>query len=169
MLFRSWRNSTNGQIALWYLDANASYQSGGMLSESQVFANETSINTDLNGDAIIGSPFASVETQGNASLLRRSDGQAVVQVGSNRYPVASPFNLGVGDSKTTWQMLAAKTVAGQNQILCRNNSGNYLHLWSLNGSWGWQSSYGEINPFSPLALSLETNLQVDLNGNGVIG
>ena len=83
--------------------------------------------------------------------------------------MSSPFGLGVGDSSSTWQMLAAETVAGQNQILWRNNVGNYFHVWTLNSSWSWQSSSGNINPGTPAALGLETNFQLDLNGNGVIG
>jgi putative component of toxin-antitoxin plasmid stabilization module len=164
-----WRNTTTQQVALWNLDASGSYQSGGFLSDAQVYSNETSLNADLNNDTVIGSPFTNVENQGNASLLRRPDGMAVVQVGSNRYPVTSPFNLGVGDRTSTWQMLAAENIAGQPQILWRNNPANFLHLWSLDSSWSWQSSYGEISPFSPLAVGLENNFQIDLNGNGVIG
>jgi hypothetical protein len=109
-------------------------------------------------------------SQGNATLLRRnSDGMAVVQVGSTRYAVSSPFGLGTGDSTTTWQMLAAETVEGKNQIAWRNNSGNFLHVWSLDAGWNWQASSGNINPSSPEALALETSFQNDFNGNGVIG
>jgi hypothetical protein len=66
-------------------------------------------------------------------------------------------------------MLAAETVGGENQILWRNNPGNFLHVWTLDSSWNWQSSSGNFAPTSATALGLETNFQVDLNGNGVIG
>jgi hypothetical protein len=66
-------------------------------------------------------------------------------------------------------MLAAETVGGQNQILLRNNPGNVLQAWNLNSAWSWQSSSSNINPFSAAALGLETSLQVDANGDGVIG
>jgi ELWxxDGT repeat protein len=165
-----WRNSGSGQVARWDLNGSGAYQTGALLSDSQVVASETSLSTDLNADAIIGPPFTSLESQGNATLLRRnSDGMAVVQVGSTHYAVSSPFGLGTGDSTTTWQMLAAETVAGKNQIAWRNNSGNFLHVWSLDAGWNWQSSAGNINPFSPEALALETSFQNDFNGNGVIG
>jgi hypothetical protein len=165
-----WRNSGSGQVARWDLNGSGAYQTGALLSDSQVVASETSLSTDLNADAIIGPPFTSLESQGNATLLRRnSDGMAVVRVGSTRYAVSSPFGLGSGDSTTTWQMLAAETVAGKNQIVWRNNSGNFLHVWSLDAGWNWQASSGNINPFSPEALALETSFQNDFNGNGVIG
>ena len=66
-------------------------------------------------------------------------------------------------------MRAAETIGEKNQILWRNNPGNFLHVWSLDASWSWQSSAGNISPASPEALGLETSFQIDLNGNGVIG
>jgi hypothetical protein len=140
-----------------------------MLSASQLISEEVAFNADLNGDSIIGSGTTAIEIQGNASLLRQRDGMAAVQVGSTLTPVSSPFGLGIGDSSSEWQMLAAETIAGQNQILWRNNLGNFYHLWNLNSSWAWQSSYGSINPSSAAALGLESSFQVDLNGNGIIG
>ena len=127
------------------------------------------IHADLNGDAIIGPSFSTIENNGNATLLRNSDGMAAVRVGSDLYTVASPFGLGTGDSSSEWQMRAAETIGEKNQILWRNNPGNFLHVWSLDASWSWQSSAGNISPASPEALGLETSFQIDLNGNGVIG
>jgi len=66
-------------------------------------------------------------------------------------------------------MLAADNVVGKIQIIWRNNPGNVLHVWSLDASWSWQSSAGNISPASPEALGLETSFQIDLNGNGGIG
>jgi serralysin len=127
------------------------------------------IHADLNADGIIGTGSTTIESQGNASLLRQSDGMAAVQVGGTLYAVSSPFGLGTGDASSEWQMLAAETVGLQNQILWRNNPGNFLHVWSLDASWSWQSSAGSISPSSPEALGLETSFQIDLNGNGLIG
>ena len=140
-----------------------------LLSNSQLIHEEAALNTDLNGDAIIGAPLTAIESQGNATLQRQSDGMAAVRVGSTLYPVSSPFGLGTGNTSSEWQMLAAETVAGQNQILWRNNPANFLHVWTLNSSWSWQSSAGNFAPSSAASLGLETSFQLDLNGNGMIG
>jgi hypothetical protein len=130
---------------------------------------EVAVNADLNGDLITGSPLTAIESQGNASLLRQSDGMAAVQIGSNLYSVTSPFGLGAGDASSEWQMLAAEIVGEQPQILWRNNPANFLHVWTLSSSWSWQSSSGNVSPLSSAALGLETSFALDLNGNGVIG
>jgi hypothetical protein len=51
-------------------------------------------------------------------------------------------------------MLAAETVGGQNQILWRNNPGNFLHLWNLDASWSWTGSSGAFSPSSPEGSTL---------------
>jgi ELWxxDGT repeat protein len=164
-----WRNSATGQTARWDLNSAATYQSGALLSASQLIAEEVAIHADLNADGIIGAGSTTIESQGNASLLRQSDGLAAVQMGGTLYAVSSPFGLGTGDASSEWQMLAAEAVQGQNQILWRNNPGNFLHLWNLDASWSWQSSSGNFAPSSAAALGLETSFQLDLNGNGLIG
>jgi serralysin len=164
-----WRNNSSGDTARWDLNASGAYQTGTLLTASQLINEEVAINADLSGDAIIGSAFTTLESKGGATLLRNSDGKAWVRVGSDLYTVASPFGLGTGDSTSTWQMLAAETIGEKNQILWRNNPGNFLHVWSLDASWSWQSSAGSISPSSPEALGLETSFQIDLNGNGLIG
>jgi 2',3'-cyclic-nucleotide 2'-phosphodiesterase (5'-nucleotidase family) len=164
-----WTNSASQQVARWSLDASGAYQTGSFLSTDQLYSEETSLNADLDGDFIIGAAFSAIESQGNTSLLRRNDGKAYVEAGGNRTAVQSPFNLGAGDSSSIWQLLAAETVEGTNQIAWRNNAQNFLHVWSLDAGWNWQASSGNINPFSPEALALETSFQNDFNGNGVIG
>ncbi|MFN7899476.1 MAG: hypothetical protein ACK5N0_07390, partial [Synechococcaceae cyanobacterium] len=164
-----WINDATQQAARWSLDASGAYQSGTFLSVDELYSEETSLSADLNGDAIIGMAFSTIESQGNTTLLRRNDGMAYVEAAGNRTAVQSPFNLGVGDTSSIWQMLSAETVAGTNQIAWRNNAENFLHVWSLDAGWNWQSSSGNINPFSAEALALETNFQSDFNGNGVIG
>jgi ELWxxDGT repeat protein len=149
-----WRNSATGQTARWDLNSAATYQSGALLSASQLIAEEVAIHADLNADGIIGTGSTAIESQGNASLLRQSDGLAAVQVGGTLYAVSSPFNLGTGSTSTEWQMLAAETVGLQNQILWRNNPGNFLHLWTLNSSWSWTGSSGAFSPFSPEGSTL---------------
>jgi hypothetical protein len=164
-----WRNLKSGEAARWQLDGSGRYQTGAFLSASELIAEEVGLQADLNGDAIIGPTSTTIESQGNASLLRQSDGLAAVRSHGSVDPVISPFGLGVGDASQEWQMLAAETVEGENQILWRNNLSNSLHVWTLNASWSWQSSSAMINPSTAAALGLETSFQIDLNGDRLIG
>ena len=94
------------------------------------------VGTILNDDTII-------EAQGNTKLLRRGDGMAFVEFGAaTRQQINSPGGANVGSDSSEWQMVAAETIAGTNQILWRNNIFNYLHLWNLDANWIWQSSSG---------------------------
>jgi hypothetical protein len=66
-------------------------------------------------------------------------------------------------------MVAADTIAGTNQILWRNNTYNFLHLWNLDTNWNWQSSSGSDGFISPRASELETGFRVDATRDGLIG
>jgi hypothetical protein len=66
-------------------------------------------------------------------------------------------------------MLAAETIAGTNQILWRNNTANFLHLWSLDTNWNWQSSSGSDGLDTPRAWELEVSFDVDANKDGITG
>ncbi|NCR66553.1 MAG: hypothetical protein GPJ15_07230, partial [Microcystis aeruginosa G11-06] len=68
-----------------------------------------------------------------------------------------------------WQTLAVETVNGVNQVLWKYNDGNYLHLWSLDNNWNWQSSTGWWGLNSSEAFTQETNFQQDFNGDNQIG
>ena len=92
-----WQNSASGQWARWEIDPRGNYNWGRFLSSDELYSDEASLNADLNGDAIIGAAFTTLESQCNASLLRRSDGLAFVGTSGYRFPVRSPFNFGTLD------------------------------------------------------------------------
>jgi len=166
-----WRNNDARVLHEWTMDSNWSWiGSGGFAGLDSLAAMdlETTYNLDANRDGLTGQTI-SLDSQGNAALLRRNDGKAYVEAAGVRDAVISPFGLGSGDASSEWQMLAAENVGGQNQILLRNNPGNVLQVWNLNSAWSWQSSSSNINPLSAAALGLETSFQVDANGDGVIG
>ena len=66
-------------------------------------------------------------------------------------------------------MLAAESVTGANKILFRYNPSNKLHIWNLDANWAWQSASGLIEPNSKDGFALESDFQLDLNGDSVIG
>jgi len=120
--------------------------------------------TILNDDSII-------ESAGNTSLLRRSDGFAFAQLAtSTPIQLSSPWGEPViGSITSPWQILAIETIAGVNKLLWRNNISNFLHTWILDANWNWQSSDGADAFNTHQAWSLEEQFQVDANKDGVIG
>jgi hypothetical protein len=124
---------------------------------------------DATRDGITGAPIT-LEAQGNTKLLKRGDGMAFVEFGAaTSQQINVPWGANVGSDSSEWQMVAAETIAGVNQILWRNNTANYLHLWSLDANWNWQSSSGADGFNTPRAWELETIFQVDATRDGSIG
>ncbi len=167
-----WRNNTSSFLHLWSLDANWNWQSSSgadAFNSPRASELETSFQIDATRDGVIGSPFTTIEAQGNTKLLKRGDGKAFVEVGGARQEITSPWGGTAGDNTSEWQMIAADTISGNNQILWRNNTSSFLHLWSLDANWNWQSSSGADAFNSPTASELETSFQIDATGDGIIG
>jgi hypothetical protein len=167
-----WRNNTYNVLHRWSLDANWTWQSSSgadPFNTTAAWDLETSFQVDATKDDIIGAPYTTLESQGNTKLLSRGDGQAFVEVGGVRQEINSPWGTPAGDNTSEWQMLAADTIAGTNQILWRNNTYSFLHRWILDANWTWQSSSGS-DPFNTAAAwDLETSFQVDATKDGIIG
>jgi hypothetical protein len=93
-------------------------------------------------------PYTPIEAFGNTKLVKDTTNKLYAQIGNN-----NPIAIKNGGTQITtniysgWQTLAAETVNGVNQVLWKYNDGNYLHLWSLDSNWNWQSSTGwwELN------------------------
>ncbi|TRU78329.1 MAG: hypothetical protein EWV47_02225, partial [Microcystis viridis Mv_BB_P_19951000_S68] len=113
---------------------------------------------------------ATIETFGNTKLVKDTTNKLYTQIGNN-----NPIAIKNGGTQITtdiysgWQTLAAETVNGVNQVLWKYNDGNYLHLWSLDNNWNWQSSTGWWGLNSPEAFTQETNFQQDFNSDNQIG
>ncbi|MEB3260403.1 MAG: bluetail domain-containing putative surface protein, partial [Cyanobacteriota bacterium] len=167
-----WRYNPTNALHLWTLDANWGWQaSGGLipLGTEEAWTLEERFQLDADGDQRVGAPFTTLDVSGNTLLLRRGDGQAVVEVAGQRQPVASPWNSGAGDDASAWTMLAAETLDGVNTILWRYSPTNALHLWTLDANWGWQASGGLIPLGTEEAWTLEERFQLDADGDGRLG
>jgi hypothetical protein len=168
-----WRNNTSNFLHTWSLDAIWTWQSSSgadPFNTPRAWELETIFQVDGNRDGITGAPFTTLEAQGDTKLLSRGDGKAFVEYGAGmRQEISSPWNSPVGNDSSEWQMVAAEMIAGTNQILWRNNTSNFLHTWSLDAIWTWQSSSGADGFNTPRAWELETNFQVDGNHDGIIG
>ena len=86
-----------------------------------------------------------------------------------RQEISSPWGVNVGSDSSEWQIVAAETLAGTNQILWRNNTYKFLHRWNLDANWNWQSSGGSDGFNTAAAWDLETSFQVDATRDGIIG
>ncbi|MDB9414783.1 hypothetical protein PN446_19935, partial [Microcystis aeruginosa CS-567/02] len=168
-----WKYNDGNYLHLWNLDSNWNWQSSTGwwgLNSSEAFTQETNFQQDFNGDGIIGSPYTPVEAFGNTKLVKDATNKLYAQIGDN-----NPTAIKIGATQITtniypgWQTLAAETVNGVNQVLWKYNDGNYLHLWSLDSNWNWQSSTGWWGLNSSEAFTQETNFQQDFNGDGIIG
>ncbi|MFM6403502.1 MAG: hypothetical protein ACKPGT_02160, partial [Microcystis sp.] len=140
------------------------------LNSPEAFTQETNFQQDFNSDGVIGQPYTPIETSGNTKLVKDATNKLYAQIGNN-----NPIAIKIGGTQITtniypgWQTLAAETVNGVNQVLWKYNDGNYLHLWTLDNNWNWQSSTGWWGLNSPEAFTQETNFQQDFNSDGVIG
>ncbi len=168
-----WKYNDGNYLHLWTLDNNWNWQSSTgwwELNSPEAFTQETNFQQDFNSDGVIGQPFTPIEAFGNTKLVKDIINKLYVQIGNN-----NPIAIKNGGNQITtniysgWQTLAAETVNGVNQVLWKYNDGNYLHLWTLDNNWNWQSSTGWWELNSPEAFTQETNFQQDFNSDGVIG
>ena len=115
---------------------------------------------------------SSIESAGLTFLKRLSSGLYVTQgiePGSVEVAIRKDTTqIYQGIYGNDWSVLAAETVYGVNQVLWKNTAANRLHLWKLDGNWNWQSSslWDEVS--SSIGQQLETEFEIDLDGNGTV-
>ncbi|MEB3334912.1 MAG: S8 family serine peptidase [Cyanobacteriota bacterium] len=114
--------------------------------------------------------FQAVEAYGATKLLRDGGDKLYAQQG-NGTPIAIK-SLGsqvpLLDS-SGWQVLAAETVAGVNQVMRKNITNNSYQLWTLDAAWNVQSSTGDWQSGSSQLMAQENNFLQDFNNDGIIG
>ncbi|WP_413324006.1 S8 family serine peptidase [Synechococcus sp. MIT S9503] len=169
-----WKNTRGNYLHTWSLDNNWQRFSGQgeiALNSSDALSLETDFNIDLNGNNHIGANYSTINTAGEVAFQQDSGtGLYAVSVNGSE-PTAITWNgkeihEGIYSG---WQTLAAANINGTNTVLWKNTRGNYLHTWSLDNNWQRVSGQGEIALNSSDALSLETDFNIDLNGNNYIG
>ena len=168
-----WKNTAGNYLHIWRLDNNWNWVSSEgqfALNSAAAFTQETNFGIDTNGDGIIGSPYTTVESSGNTKLVKDTANKFFAQVGEG---IPTAINNGgvqiFQNIYAGWQTLAAETVNGVNQVLWKNVSGNFLHIWRLDNNWNWVSSEGQFALNSAAAFTQETNFGIDTNGDGIIG
>ena len=164
---------TSGSLSEWNVDGNWNAQSftEHAPGSNGVFDVETSFQMDFNGDGSVGIAYSTVHTAGNVAFQKAS--------GSGLYAVS--VNGGASNAITNggtqihegiyggWETLAAAEIGGVNTVLWKNTSANRLHTWYLDSNWKFVSSQDWVDPNSADAIAFETNFNMDLNGDSVIG
>ena len=168
-----WKHVTKNFVHIWRLDSNWNWVSSEgqwALNSTEAFNKEIAFGVDANGDGSIGNPYTSIESAGNTKLLKDGDNKYFAQVGT-----ATPTAIKNGGQiyqdiySSNWQTLAAETVNGENQVLWKNVTGNFVHIWRLDSNWNRVSSEGYWILNSAEAFNKETLFGVDANGDGVVG
>ncbi|BAZ84514.1 hypothetical protein NIES806_07030 [Dolichospermum compactum NIES-806] len=166
-----WKNVSGNFLHIWSLDSNWNWVSSEgqwALNSVDALTQETNFGIDANSDGVIG--YTPIELAGNTKFIKDAANKYFTQIGTN-----TPNTIKNGgqqiyqDIYSGWQTLAAETVNGVNQVLWKNVSGNFLHIWSLDSNWNWVSSEGQWALNSVDALTQETNFGIDANSDGVIG
>jgi hypothetical protein len=170
-----WKNTAANRLHVWSLDGNWTWTSSAGWDEttsSRAIELESQFGLDLNGDGTVAQPSSSVEEQGSIWLLKGSGNTYSARstaAGASALPIKKDgVQISQGIYGSDWQVLAAETVGGVNQVLWKNTSANRLHLWSLDANWNWTSSTGWDEPNSAAGQQLESQFGIDLDGNGSV-
>ena len=161
----------SGVLNIWRVDANWNYVASDAFvsgTSAEALALETSFQTDLNGDGVVGSSFTTIESGGSVSLVKNSGGLVFAKVGTG-----TPDDITLGGSQVSeisgpWRIVAAETIDGVNKVASRHDSG-VLNIWRVDANWNYVASDAFVSGTSAEALALETSFQTDLNGDGVVG
>jgi Ca2+-binding RTX toxin-like protein len=166
-----WRQLSTNALYVWNLDANWNLQSstgGWSPNSTEALSLESNFKLDLNSDGIIGDKITSIESNSSTALLRNAQRTLLIETNGTQQAIRLNQQQVRDNQFTGWQVLAAETVNGTNQVLWRQLSTNALYVWNLDANWNLQSSTGGWSPNSTEALTAEADFQVDANGDGVV-
>jgi tartrate dehydratase beta subunit/fumarate hydratase class I family protein len=117
----------------------------------------------------VGTLYTSVESTGNTKLVKDSSNKFYAQVASNTPVAIKNGTIQVYEGiYAGWQILAAETINGVNQVLWKNAGSNTMQVWQMNNNWERVSTQS-ITLNSSAALAQETVFGVDANEDGTIG
>jgi subtilisin family serine protease len=112
---------------------------------------------------------AVIESAGNTKLVKDTTNKYFAQVGTAT-PIAIKNGVQIYQNiYAGWQIIAAETVNGENQVIWKNVSQDLAHLWRLDSNWNWVSTEAISGLNSAAALAKESVFGVDINGDGVTG
>ncbi|MEL6940589.1 MAG: hypothetical protein AAFO84_15515, partial [Cyanobacteria bacterium J06598_1] len=168
-----WHHAENQELGTWTLDENWAFLSGQTVAAESPEALSLIAQFELENDRI--------EQSGNTALLQNAVGQLLAQANnSERAPAAIKLNgkIITADQFAGWEVMAAETIGGENQLLWRNTETQEIGLWTLDDNWNYES----VNAFDggssevaslveqfalPGTMPIESNGDVTLAHNSV--
>ena len=168
-----WKQLSTNLLYVWNMDSNwnvVSASNGALPTSTDALTLEAAFQVDANGDGTIGDAFTPVETSGNTALVRNIQRNLLIQTNGVRQAVRlTQQNVRDTQFGSDWQVLAAETVSGANQVLWKQLSTNLLYVWNMDSNWNVVSASNGALPTSTDALTLENNFKLDLNNDGILG
>jgi serralysin len=160
----------SGALSIWQVDANWNFVAqdafvGG--NSAAAFALETSFQTDLNSDGVIGS-ITTIENNGGVALVKNAVGQVFAKVGAAEADDITFGGSQVNEISGPWRVMAAEAIGGVNKVATRHDSGA-LSIWQVDANWNFVAQDAFVGGTSAAAFALETSFQTDLNGDGIVG
>ncbi|WP_247278808.1 MULTISPECIES: M10 family metallopeptidase C-terminal domain-containing protein [unclassified Bradyrhizobium] len=175
----AWKVIGSDQYSVWNADSNGNYVSSATAvvsgSSAILEAFESSFQQDLNADAVIGIPAASVTVVEAAGLTKLD------QIGS--YYFLDPVSGGTGPSVKyagtpfaastqvgAWTPIGAEQTANGYQIAWKVIGSDQYSVWNADSNGNYVSSAtAVVSGSSAILEAFESSFQQDLNADAVIG
>jgi hypothetical protein len=163
-----WRNNVTLQYSRWILNASGDLVTASTLAPADVYAAESSINYDLNGDGVSGLAYTpGANTIGAVNLGSTALGYAVKSGANAPVSITSAGkNITASNAGANWVAVAAATSGTGYQVYWRNSVTLQYSRWILNASGALATS----SILSPADLyASESSINHDLNRDGITG
>ena len=162
-------NSISGEFYIHNNDRYWNYVSGDWLTGVSFYQAESDFGQDFNKDFVIGGgSYTTIESQGNVELQKDSSGMGWVKLSNGSRNDITYGGQRVGDgSFAGWSQVAAETINGQNKVIWTHSNGS-MSEWNVDANWNHVSDTVHAAG-STAYLGVESDFQMDFNGNGVIG
>ena len=167
-----WEYTPTGKISYWNTDQSWNWTSSfGEYYDGSTdyYTAETQFEIDINQDGTVGRPeqeLTAVESKGSVVLNRDASGKFY----ANNRSIRSPAGTQISTSHAAgWRTLAAETINGVNNVLWEYTPTGKISYWNTDQSWNWTSSFGEYYDGSTDYYTAETQFEIDINQDGVLG
>ncbi|MEC7709239.1 MAG: S8 family serine peptidase, partial [Planctomycetota bacterium] len=107
-----------------------------------------------------------IESNGSVTLSRDTTGKLF----ANEFAIRDSAGNHIPTTQHAgWQTLAVENIDGVNTVLWEYTATGRLHYWHTDASWNWQSSFGKHFDGSTEYYTAETQFEIDINQDGVLG
>jgi hypothetical protein len=158
-----WKNRSTGDYAEWTLNGEGQFKDGIGLNLAQLLQLEAEDGYDLNADGKTGLTLISGKTVGSVQFGNTQLGYALKNLSAT--PISITNAGAVAGPVAGWIAFAASAAGNGYELYWKNTNGTYAK-WFLNSS---AAQTGSAVISTAAFLQDETNLGVDLDGDGITG